>query len=61
MSGNQLLKDMKGKKVKWIGVDDATLTPPSEPKSANEDEYSLVNQKIRSFMIEYIPFVGALK
>ena len=46
---------MRNNKVKWIGVDDASIVEPPYPKDNPDYEVAFQPQRIRSFIIEYVP------
>ena len=55
LSGNQPITTMRNNKVKWIGVDDASIVEPPYPKDNPDYEVAFQPQRIRSFIIEYVP------
>jgi hypothetical protein len=59
LSGNQGYNEMKKNKLKWVGVDDDKLNPPPFPKDNANFDVALPRQRIRSFFIEYVPFIAS--
>ena len=51
------MSSWKRQKIKWIGEDDKTITEPEYPKDKPDYEVALQPQRIRAFIIEFIPFV----
>jgi hypothetical protein len=49
---------MKEKKTAWRAVDDDVITPPTLPQDKPGFNVALPKQRIRSFYIEYVPFVA---
>lgn len=58
LTGNQQYSEMKKQKIKWIGEDDKKIKEPEYPKDRPDFEVALQPQRIRAFLIEYIPFVA---
>lgn len=57
LTGNQPYSTWKKNRINWVGKDDATIVEPEYPKDRPDFEVALQPQRIRSFVIEYIPFV----
>lgn len=58
LTGNLRIQEMRQRKTKWIGRDDNIINPPKLPQDKGSFDIALPKQSIRSFYIEYIPFVG---
>lgn len=56
LTGNQNYKTMMANKVQWRGLDDANVTAPVDPQDQPGFVVALQPQRIRTFVIEYVPF-----
>ena len=55
LTGNQLFNQMKQGKTQWKGADDDTIVEPDLPKDRSLYEISLEAQRMRTFMVQYVP------
>ena len=46
---------MQANKIKWVGVDDGSITPPNLPADKSLYEVALEAQRIRVFKVLYVP------
>jgi len=57
LTGNQPMSSWKKQRINWIGADDKTIKEQEYPKDKPDYEVALQPQRIRTFVIEFIPFV----
>jgi hypothetical protein len=57
LTGNQPYSTWKKNRIQWKGEDDKKVKEPEYPKDNPDFEVALQPQRIRSFIIEFIPFV----
>lgn len=55
LTGTETVTDMQKSKLKWSGLDDAYVTEPTLPKDLPNYVVSLTAQRIRYFMVQYVP------
>ena len=54
-TANQLYTSVVAGKSNWKGVDDLQISPPTQPRDKSSLNVALEAQRIRTFIIQYIP------